>query len=488
MVAILLLVALAVSFNYIACGGASSSSGSSSSAQHTISVRGHAGTGYMAYASPGNFLDRFCSLFSPSLAWAPIPIVNVDKVIAIQIDRGYISSYFIQTAKEATFTAGEFTLSLETDRDWILLLVDTTAVSDIDKFVGYVAYRVDSGNSLLNLPASSATVTDINLGDLDKSGDEALSTNPVTATDFAMTPEGLLTLAKNDNLFRAVKNVYINYKNGVYYNIRPDFTWHGEYAGIENAYQVVTNYEYFSHSFQLDSNDGITMDAVAGINGTAKKLLELYPPTGAEVPTRGGFVTYTDSAPLSNAGSVTTTTGGSGLRMATAGNPGEFFAGETTSGNTSYVYGSGCLTGTIPAGLWTYKINGVTKGQFDCAVSTPLTGDYKINGFVPVLKVNVEATITKTITSVDVKWYALSGTDYAEITDSAILSHLIKSTVFISGGTRYDSITLDSTMSHGTPALDWSFGTAGPANKQAEAFGVFYQTGGVGYTFNWFRP
>jgi hypothetical protein len=377
---------------------------------------------------------------------------------------------------------------LETDKDWILLLVDTTAISDTEKFVGYVAYRVDSGNSLLALPASSATVSSISLGDLAKSGDEALSTNTVTATEFAMTAEGLLTLAKTDNIFKAVKNVYINYKAGVYHNIRPDFVWHGDYAGIENAYQVVTNYEYFSHSFQLDSNDGITIDAVAGINGTAKKLLQLCPPAGAEVSTRNGDITYTDAAPLSNAGAITVTTTGNGLRGANGTTPGEFFANETTSGNTSYVYGSGSLTGTIPAGLWTYKIDGVVKGEFDCAVSTPLTGDYKINGFVPVLRANVDGA--SRITSVDVKWYCLSGTDYAEITDSAILSHLIKSTVFISNfaGTRYDSINLDSTLSHGTPALEWYFGAVGATDKQATSFGVFYQTGGVGYTFNWFRP
>jgi hypothetical protein len=471
------------------CGGSSSGS---SRAKQTISVHGQvqAGSGYIAYAPAGNLLDKFCSLFTPSLVFAPVSDVSVNQVIAIQIDHGYIGSYFIQTAKEAAFKDGKFTLSLETDKDWILLLVDTNAISDTQKFVGYVAYRVDSGNSLLALPASSATVSDIDLGNIDKSGDEALSTNPVTATEFAMTAEGLLTLAKNDNIFRAVKNIYTNYKNGVYYNIRPDFTWHGDYASIENDYQAVTAYNYFSHSFQLDSNDGITMDAVAGLNGTPKKLLQLYPPTGTSVPTRNGIITYTDITPLSNANLGSVTTGGNGLRIVAATTPGEFCACETTSGNTSYVYGSGCLTGTIPANYWTYKIDGVTKGEFDCAVSTPLTDDYKINGFVPVLKVNVEATITKTITSVDVKWYALSGTDYAKITDSAILNHLIKSTVFISdqAGTRYDSINLDSTMSHGTPAMEWYFGTAGTADKQAAAFGIFYQTGGVGYTFNWFRP
>jgi hypothetical protein len=478
---------------YNGCGGGGSSS-SGSSRVRTLSVRGTIGTGYFVSA-PSNILDRFCSIFTPNKAWASYSDGTVDKVIAIQVEGGYIGSYFIQTAIESLIQNNTFSLSLEKDKDWMLLLVDTNAV-DKERFVGYVSLKVDATDNLLMVPATTASSDTFNIGTVEKSGEEAVSINAVTATDFAMTADGLLALAKNDELFKAVKNIFTNYNytTQVYYNLRPDFKWRGQYASIQNAFQAPADYTFISYQFQLDTNDGLTLGDVAGIDGKTKKSVQLYPPTGMEVPTNGGTITYSDSVPLSNAnlGSVTTHT--DGTREVWSTTPGEFFAGEGHYGDggalsLSYSYGSAALTGTIPAGYWTYKIDGVTKGEFDCAVATPLTTDFKIKGFVPVLKVNTEA-VTNRITSIDIEWYTLSGTSYTRVTDTSALKYLISSDMYIENsfsGRRYDSFRPDSTMSSATPTMTWYFGTAGSEAERAWSFGIFYSIGGVGHFFEWFR-
>ncbi|MBI4711731.1 MAG: hypothetical protein HY762_00230 [Planctomycetes bacterium] len=476
-----------------ACGSDKKSDAGSSSAG-TVVIVGEVGTGYsVVYVPPKNIFEKFCSIFTPNKAFAAWTGGGVNKVIAIQVEGGYIGSYFIQTAKEATLgTDGKFSLSLEKDKDWMLLLVDTTAPTDKEKFVGYVSLKVDATDNLLMVPATTASSGTLNLGKVDKSGDEAVSTNAVTATNFAMTADGLMALAKNDELFKAVKNIFINYKNGTYYNLRPDFKWEGQYNSLKNNFQDAAAYNFVSYQFQLDTNDGLTLNDICDADGGVPlKLMELYPP--ADVPTNGGAITYSPTAPLSNSNLQSPALRADGLREVWSSGSSVFYAGEGTydgGATLSYSWASRMLTGTVPAGYWTYKIGGVTKGEFDCAVATPLTTDFKIKGFVPVIRVNTDAT--DKITSVDVKWYTLSGTSYTEVTDTSALKYLISADMSIGnqyGGTRKtDKLTFDSTMSSATPTMTWYFGTAGsdPA-QQAESFMIFYSIGGVGHFFEWFR-
>ncbi|OHB77254.1 MAG: hypothetical protein A2Z34_09950 [Planctomycetes bacterium RBG_16_59_8] len=454
-------------------------------ADDSFGVSGKLGSGYgVAYAPPKNMFELFCAVFEPARLHADVDNGIVDKVIALRCEGGVIDSYAVEGAPEASIDAeGNFTLSLETGVDWLLVLVDTSAVDNKDKFVGYVSLQVDPSNNLLMFPTSTAASGELDLGTLDQSGDEAVSSNPADAADFSMTADELLSLAKNDDLFKMIKNVFNNYNDGVYYNLRPNFKWNGDYAGIENVFQDPAGYVYQAYDFQLDSNDGVTIDDVAGTNDHDQVSMELYPPS--DVGTTNSETIYGVEAPIANVALGDVETNTEGYQEVSSADYG-FYAGEGDWG-LAYGFGGGSLAGAIPEGYWEYKVDGVTLGEFDCAVATPLAPDDKIYGFVPSIRVNTDEA--GMITTIDIKWYSLVEGVYVEV-DPSVVKYMARADFFIEnnfGERRYDAIDLNEELTSATPNFEWYYGFNGSADLQAEGIGIFYNTAGVGHYFSWFR-
>src|SRR3989339_1632051 len=146
LVAILIAV---IVVGYNGCGGSSSSSGSSSVEKLTIS--GVVGSGYTVAEAPKSILDRFCSIFMPPKLYAGA-FIDVDKIIAMPYEGGYLGEYTILESKSVDINPdGSFSLSLEKDRNWVLILVNST-LTGRDKFIGYVAMKMDANESTLLAP------------------------------------------------------------------------------------------------------------------------------------------------------------------------------------------------------------------------------------------------------------------------------------------------------------------------------------------------
>ncbi|MCK4973889.1 MAG: hypothetical protein KAR81_01430, partial [Sulfurimonas sp.] len=370
------------------------------------------------------------------------------------------------------------------DYDWVLVLLDTT-VSTVDKFCGYIALKATDTESLLSLPAIDATVNWIDIGTVTKNGDMGVGDNAANPADFSMTTEELLALAGNDDLFKAAKNLVLNYNNGIYYTLRSDFYWDGNYTALENSFVNVSDYVYRNYGFQLDSNSlELMMDEICGENNATKVNLEFYPP--AEINASGGG-TYTIAVPISN-GDATCSIMADGTVEADGT---DFYAKEVDNGEISLSLGMG-ISGNIPQGYWSYQVDGVEKGVFDAAVATPLTDTNKISGFVPSIKINTDGS--GIITTIDVKWYHLdtNGTNYVELTDISLLKHHIGSSEIVfhntTGATRLNYHFFDpATQTSITPSNTWYYGTNGTADEQVESIIVFYESAGTGYFFEFFR-
>ena len=495
LVAILIAV---IVVGYNGCGGSKSSSGSSEAAK--LVLTGKIGGGYQAfYTPPERFFDRFIpNLMNNAFAYGTGAVV--DKVIALQCEGGYLSEYSMQYAKEALVSSadGSFTLQLEKNMNWVLMLVNSAGVGDA-KFVGYVALADGAGNSLLQLPVATVSGSSLDLGNLVSDTDVAISDNTaITASTFAMNVDQLIALAKNDDFFKAVKNFYVNWDGSTYWTLRPDFKWRGTYASLDDTNgQDPELYNYISYQFQLDTNSSeATVDKFCGTGGQTKRVMALYPPTSAQVPTNYSGVTYTDTFPISNTTVITYTVDTDGYKR--AGSPVNISAGEGPWG-TSFSMGSTDLTGTIPAGAWLLKMGtdsnpslNTTIGLFDVSVASPLNGNGKLNGFIPTLKV-----ITGTdniITSVQIKWYVIdvTGTGYAPVTDTTVLKYLVGSgDVYFSADNqaRYDSVYFNpATQSSVTPPRTWYYNDTSKGIQEADSFGIFYYSGGVGFFFEWFKP
>ena len=106
----ILSLTLITALTYVGCGG-KSSSGSSSVAK--LAVSGTVGSGYDVVASrPANFLEKFCSIFSPAFAWAASG-TPVNKILAVPYDGGAFDDYSVRNIKEIPINPDRtFTMSL----------------------------------------------------------------------------------------------------------------------------------------------------------------------------------------------------------------------------------------------------------------------------------------------------------------------------------------------------------------------------------------
>jgi len=418
---------------------------------------------------------------------------KVDKIIAIQSERGNLNENSMLYSKSAAVnTDGTFSISLDTKQDWLLMLMDSTAATKADQFVGYIALNPGAGLSLMQVPATASYVSSLDLGTVTASGDTWQSEKTISNADFSLTQQQLLDLANNDDTFKSVKNFVINYDDAsnVYYTLRPDFKWIGSYSGIDGAFQKPDEYTYRHYQFQLDSNTtSVTMSKICGSNGQAKMEVKLSPPS--DVQTRSDqmpVVTYNAGNPMSSANATCATATDKFIEA--GGNA--FYATNRYGGVSQSYYAA--LSGVIPAGYWLYYEGDQLKGQFDVAVASPITSDNRVRGFIPSIRVNKDGA--GKITSVDIKWYSWdsSANEYVELTDISILKYLVGSgDVYFDNTTdntrTYESVHFDPAVQKSiTPSkYTWYFGTAGTQNLQVQGIGIFYNSGGTGYFFEFFR-
>ncbi len=481
----------------LGCGGGSSSGGGAGS----VAVSGTLGTGF----SPAS---------GASMAASPRAASDnvVNRITALPNFAGVVNASSITQAKTATVAPdGSFSLSLDKDKNWILVLEDTESPSPGGRFVGYVALKVDSASSLLSLPISSASASSIDLGNISKEAgsDTGITDNNAQASDFTLTAGELGTLARTDDLFKSVKNLIVNYSEatGSYVVPMPIFEFRGVYDNMDNAFASASDYAYRAYQINVLPNmPGFTMNGVCG-SGQARVRLALYPPAGASVTDRLGTITYDMTHPIENDYAECSTASDGATEADEPSSPpvagsGDFYASnrEASLGfpvTVEFGRGGGDgLVGPVPAGYWRYEVDNVVVGRFDIAVASPWVGGY-INAPVPVLKVNRDAE-TGLIGSIDIKWYRPNDarTGYVEVTEIGMLKQLVEFTVvelenYLGADRRYEHKFVNaSTVTSYTPESQWYWRGTHPADPTLEATGIHisYGSGGVNLFFSNHKP
>lgn len=424
--------------------------------------------------------------------------LEVDKIIAIKCVMG--SPQSMQGAQQANISSldGSFNISLEKNTDWILMLVNSSLLPDTSAFVGYVALNDGSGNSLLQFPVREVSNSSLDLENLDQSitdSDTAISDNSaITAATFAMSVTQLTALARNDDFFKYVKNFYFNYGNGIYWTMKPNYSWEGDYFTL-TATPLAPAYTYKSYQLLLFSNSTeYTMDNLCGTNGATKMIMALHPPESSQVSNTTGTITYAyGTRPLSNTAISSYTTRADG-RHETGANSDMY----VVDGNFPMLsFQIGTLSGTIPTGLWSWVITntytgiGALKGQFDVAVGFPMTGTGMVKGFVPVLKVNLDDNTNRRITSVDMIWFMLNaaGDGYDLVTDISVLKYLMEFANLgfdnYTGARQSEVIFFNpSITTHLVPSTRiWYYNRPDKGVEDAQGISWAYSSGGVGFFF-----
>jgi hypothetical protein len=346
---------------------------------------------------------------------------------------------------------------------------------------------------------SIGTVERPNAGSFD-----ALSSTVVTTTDFSLSTTQLAAMAKTDDLFKNAMNIVNNYGTyggaGVWYQLRPDFSWTGDYATLTTAYSSPAM-TFKGMSFQLDTNStSMTMATIC--SSQAVTVVELYPPSSI---TDTANNTFDQNTPISNIGATCTPLNSSQEAWGTDFSATDAYAEPgANGGKISYSVPADFLT--VPSGEWTWKENGTNKAIFNInAVSPPyVIGPLTPKGFVPSFKLNVTGT---QIDSIDVQWYyydeLLAGYVLLATNDLDLLKHFIgrlevKFDVTYNSTRNTCEMYFDpTTTSHIVPS-DFVADSSGcsqtwyynDTNHPATNTGLmgFYESGGFGYFFHFFVP
>lgn len=499
--AVLAVAIMAASVILGACGGGGGGGGS---AQQTPKVQ-LSGT-----ISSSDYNNK---AMHKSLMAVSIPTPTVDKVLALPMERGSLNSWAMESSKVAVIGAdGSFSFDLEKTTDWLLVLMDSSVTTTTGRFVGSIALNTGTQDSLLNMPATDSTLSTMTLGTVSRpsttSGD-AVSAETVSAVSFGMTTTQLLTMAKTDDLFKNAKNLvenYGNFGNGptTWYVLRPNFYWgvHGSgYSTLSTAFSAPAQ-TFLGMSFQLDTNNTvITMNTICASQTTT--VVELFPPAAILDETGKS---YDETHPLTNFGATCTNLAG-GKRAAWG--PQNFMVTDQYSPMS---YGFPAHFTSLPNGYWSWKENGTIRAMFDIGTANPpyYGPNNYTRGFVPSFKVNVGAA--NKILSVDVQWYYYDEAlgQYVGPFDNTspemkVLKHFIRNFEVVfdvtNGLRRTCAMYFDpATTSNVVPGnfynsadpnnycnLDWYFNNAGFPDTDTGLMG-FYETGGFGFFFDFFKP
>ncbi|MBI5479008.1 MAG: hypothetical protein HY906_09140 [Deltaproteobacteria bacterium] len=332
----------------------------------------------------------------------------------------------------------------------------------------------------------------------------ALAERPLPAHRFSLTEQQLAELAASDDGFASAMDLVANSSSetGIFYVLRPDFTWGGDYAAARDGFQGAFGFRGYSLQLTTNSTD-VTLPQICG-DGVPRVPVELFPPPGRVVAGRGSpevpddntptaVPLYGDTKPIANDNAVCVVTEGGAVEAWDD----DFFA-ALRDGSISHTFGYKGLhvKSALPLGSWAYEVAGEAKAAFDVGVTVPLTADRTVNGPAPVVRVNTGGM--GEITSVEVAWLlydpaASCGQPYCDVVDPAVLETLIDEALVYfdnvsTGPRRFDFVGFDpATQPSIVPPRSWYWGYNGPASEQAEVIGVFYSSAGRGHFFTFQR-
>lgn len=437
---------------------------------------------------------------------------NVDQVVAIPTTEGTFVTNMLHTADIAN--DGRFSLSLERSYGWVLLLVDSQAISAEQKVGAYVTARVTQDDTLVAYSADTLSGS-LDLGVLSQSGNEAVGSS---ANAFALSLDDIKAVAQSDDAYKHLINDYLNYDEdkGTGYTLQPIFNWSGPslttLGNVDAPANSIASYQSDGLQLNLQTNDTATLNLPDGICDGSQNYT-LYPPSTI-LDTNG--MSYDANSGMGNDGSSPDNNIGSSQ----SGNwlqDGRYYCYDHDFGMQWYGSGDNALFGFsgananllvpaqgMPEGQWLLKHNGNTVAWFDLAISAPLDSAGHLVTPFPSLRINHESD--GRITSVEVHWhiydaataqYVTLNTEQLQAIDHLIAHSFISmhdedgpdintpQTIDILGGPQYSNALVQSIdLGENTAYLSDSSGDVS-GNLVPTLVKVGYHLGGIEYQFGW---
>jgi hypothetical protein len=234
----------------------------------------------------------------------------------------------------------------------------------------------DASESMVLMPVSDANA-DINLGSLTANGGETSSGQSITQNSsvFNMSVGQLLSLARTDDIYKTIKNIYVNFTDTSHHTVGVRLMYNQSMAALKNMYSTPSAYRLTDYAVSVFTNDFDAGTLDAAKNGSLQ--FALIPP-----------------APILSIYDATTFYGPDNpLTLSYQGTylnwdyDGQYGTGRIRNMN----YAFNCLTGDVPTGKWVFRVNGAEKAAFDLSVTTPLDSAGNTIIYVPSLKIDTGA-------------------------------------------------------------------------------------------------
>ncbi len=401
----------------IGCGSGNNSNNGNNSSK--VQISGNLGSTYAFYKTP--WYEKILPLayaanFGQIKNAIAIPLVGSDVIIsqAKNVTINNDGTFNVDLAKQITDPDTQEKYNLH----WIVLL------EKLDGSFSFLSIPNSSdSDTLIDFPIGKATTNHIDLGTIDNSGDEGISSKNLNnlTSDVTMNINQLNNLAKIDDTTKSVINSYKN-NYGKSEDNMIDEILHvvisGDYTKINTQYTIANTFQGYSFHFDAGKDTSLAKH-FTDLCGT-DNYLQLVPPTGATI-TAGGN-NYTASAPLSSThGTITNLTDGEqecsgGITYFKKNNDGSVTVNLIT-GDTSSVLAT---TKPIPNGDFKLKLNNSTIGEYLFSYNLPITNNGNIKIPVPKIKLNLNSN--NKVLGVYVKWYVYdkSTSQYNEINASTL--------------------------------------------------------------------
>jgi len=351
-----------------------------------MTIRGVLGAGFRAATTDGKA--------SRSIGSAVTHIGSI-PIIAGSVDIGQMQG--VPIGDDGAFN---ITVTPGGDESDMLLLYNPTATALEEKAAGFVSLRAADGADLVVFPLFSAR-RDLDFGSVDLAEGIAVSQESLESQEdsFSLSFDQLMETAYHDNLFKHVKNLYVNRDRatGQEYIERTQNYFTEAIASAQNAWLPVETWAHTSgFNIRIDAfspSDHDYDDVVSGVVD-----IEIVPPTGLTVKNTAPPVAFSPDSPLSLA-YLRSTQGGYAPWIAPL--------PEGTPG--SYIVGFDCEEDP-PNGVW--RVNAVRAGGraekalFDMEAASPFTPapERAFMYYIPSIMLSVGAD--GRLAAVDLRWYA----------------------------------------------------------------------------------
>ena len=483
-----------IAFALSACGGGNSGSGGSDG---DISLIGSVDSIDYSIQRSAGLADHFLNLFGSS-AYALGTGTAVDQIVAIPYNRVNGQAALDDAVTGDLGADGSFSLSLDSSRDYVLLLVNSTATQPQEKVVAYVTMASSTtGDSVVSLPISHANAT-IDLGKVSPRvgySDEASGERSAEdlAVDFSESLDSLLERAKFDDAYKNLVNEYLNTSGNNWWRAQVEFEWYG--GGDPGIFATsvptdISGYRYDGYRVFFDNNSS-EMDFSRLCNQTDS--LEIAPPSLVTIVDQynGNSIigTIDISDPASN-GNVAVSSNDSNYCYDAATYEMAFSANSGSNGVFFGVPAGALIQDNPPDGWWTLSLNNTQKAVFELGAMKPVDASGNPEVFLPLPSFTVDGA--GKITGISITWMEYIGSAYQAVDMGAVDDLVTDSFIEIGwdgggSGTEVRDLVYNNSSSNlltsVTPTKDWDFN--GTAGNPVTWIKIGYTMAGVNYAVVW---